>query len=609
MNIARIGGVCLLLLWVMPFCTTPVRAEGSNLNHVATLLTKKYGVLEAAGNPQVARVQQIFERVQSVADKRGNRLPQFSVVDAPEHPWAIALPDGHILLSSGAIQLCYHQVTPAEGDSRVAFVLGHELAHLAKNDFWDPHIYLAMAGEGEAGRKGPPEEPKSTAAERSQRRALAWHRESEADDMGFLYAGIAGYPVHTLLGRADEPHDNFFSLWSEPLQGVSALHELHPPPLEREAFLRRRLERLTEALPFFRWGVRLAHGGRCDQATVLFRHFLHIFPAREVYNNLGACHLQQVRRQQTKELPPYWLPLFFDAESRAAPLRRSGSPTERLEEVAQPSVLPEQRGHLLEQAVEYLQQAVEADAAYLPARLNLATAYFYQGELLKARAALEEALPLAPHNREVAGWHALLLYLDSQAHGLGEAALSQWTPLIKGGDAPLSVLFNHALLLEKRGKKAKNSWTRLASRQNLLPAPHAQVACRAARLACSKGKSAKPFPWVVPVQPGADMDTLARDKRLTDWQHTPLGWLQDKQPATLYRRGEEVELLDVDGTVAMVVLRGQKLGTRQTLQKKAGAPDLVQALAEGEVWHYTSGWAVLLRDGLVREAWLSQSKP
>ncbi|MEO5364546.1 MAG: M48 family metalloprotease [Magnetococcus sp. DMHC-8] len=608
MSPGTLRAICLVLTWVAALAAGPTGAEVTSVNDLFALLEKKYGLIDPATDPQVARVRQVFARVQNVADKRGNRMPQLTVVDKPDTPWAIALPDGHILLSSGAIELCYRQVTQAVGDARIAFVLGHELAHLAKNDFWDMEVYLAVAGTGQVAPRLAGE--KMTAADRRQRQATAWHKETEADDLGFLYASIAGYPTHLLLARANASHDNFFSLWTDRFRDDALLQDLHPPPADREAFLRARLEQLAEGMPLFRFGLRLAHFGHCDQAVLLFRHFLQIFPAREVYNNLGACHLYRAQRElpATATTASYWLPVLFDATSRADLLLtgQAGHAGEGTRPV--PPALPDRTDHALEQAVDYLEQAVEADAAYLPARLNLATAHVYRGELLKARVVLEEALRLVPHNREVVGWHALLLHLDSQGHGLGDAALPSLTRLAAQTDAPASLVFNHALLLKKAGRNARSWWNRLASRPVPLPARYARIACSVAKVACASLQpgTGQAVPWPVPVQPGVDVDAVDRDKLLAGWRASDLGWLPDRQQGTAYRRGETAELLVLDGSVTMVVLRGGTLGTTRVLTKKAGKPTHVRPLAEGEIWGYGTRWAALVRDERVREVWVTR---
>jgi len=57
--------------------------------------------------------------------------------------FAIALPDGNIVISLGALQLAQRKVDTELGDARVAFILGHELAHQANRDFWIENFALS----------------------------------------------------------------------------------------------------------------------------------------------------------------------------------------------------------------------------------------------------------------------------------------------------------------------------------------------------------------------------------------------------------------------------------------------------------------------------------
>ncbi|MEO5334720.1 MAG: tetratricopeptide repeat protein, partial [Magnetococcus sp. YQC-5] len=479
-----------------------------------------------------------------------------------------------------------------------------------------PKKLTSMPKEGEA--MDPPKKatsmPKEGEAMDLHKKQIALQKEAEADDLGFLYAAISGYPVQILLGRQDKPEENFFFLWTRQAKGYNALHDSHPSPEDRLAFLRTRLDQLTEVILFFRFGLRLAYFGHCEQAIVLFRHFLQVFPSREVFNNLGACHLQraQKRMEASKAAAAlYWFPVLFEPFSRAEILI-TGHPFRPHDDTS--SLLPvlsDHNGHDLEQAVEYLEQAAHADAAYLPARLNLATAYFYGGELLKARGAMKDAMRLAPKNRDVAGWHALLLFLDSQENGLGEAALPPLTRLAHQADSPASLIYNHAILTQPLGKKVKSQWRRLANLPTPLSARYAKQACEVAQVMCATVQSVKEknFPWPVPVQPGTDLQTVNRDQLFSGWQVSQLGWLQKKQQGTVHRRGEEMEVLDQDGYVTMVVLRGGVLGSTKVVKKKVGNPIHVRPLADGEVWSYGPRWSLLVRDGLVREAWVVGKGP
>ncbi|MBF0183447.1 MAG: M48 family metalloprotease [Magnetococcales bacterium] len=596
------------LLLPIAFLAAPLRGDAAGAGDLLSLLEKKYGMVNPAANPQVARAHQVFARVQDVADKRANRMPQLTVVNKAEQPWAFSLPDGHILLSLGAIQLCYRHISQTEGDARLAFVFGHELAHLSKNDFWDQEMLHSLSKEENDGIRANHKPQKTEKGHETSTPTPYGNKEREADDLGFLYAGIAGYAVHTLLDHSDDQrHENFFAAWGESPHGGGVAGQ-HPAATEREAFLRDRLERLAEGIPFFRFAVRLAHFAECEQAIQLFRHFLQIFPSREVYNNLGACHLQRAQRQMnsTAAVASYWLPLLLDGHSRAEGLI-GGYPRQVREEGGRlPSVLPDKEGREVEQAIDYLEQAAGMDASYMPARLNLATAYFYRGELLKARLVLQEVERIQPGQADVQGWQGLMAFLDSEAQGLAAAALPPLQRKAMQKEASLSLLFNQAILQRKLGRESRGWWNRLAARKEPLPPRYARIACAAARLHCLAAAKEKHPLWRLPLAPGQDLDAADRRKLFAGWHATSLGWLPGKKQGTAYRHGDEAEVLDLDGYAAMVVLRDGRLGSAAALRNKLGPPLQVRPLAdEMAVWSYGENWAVLVRNGLVMEVWVS----
>jgi Zn-dependent protease with chaperone function len=55
---------------------------------------------------------------------------------------AIAIPDGGIVVSQAVLDLCYRD--PQRGDDRLAFVLGHEIAHQLREDFSHLRFFDAL---------------------------------------------------------------------------------------------------------------------------------------------------------------------------------------------------------------------------------------------------------------------------------------------------------------------------------------------------------------------------------------------------------------------------------------------------------------------------------
>lgn len=556
----------------------------------------------------VARAEQIFDRLRQVAGRPGKYQPRLQVVDSPGDPWAIALPDGYVVLSRPVLDLVYRDATEAEGDARLAFVLGHELAHLIKNDFWHQEVFQALVGESSPPAIGLRELLHAGAdvpGSETERRLNAIRlKEIQADDAGFLYAGLAGFAVDTLFGPSAAGQPDFFQHWMTQTQ--TRLDRQHPAPEARAQLLRARLRRLVEKLEFFHYGVRLAHFGRYEDAEYFLREFQQVFPGREVLGNLGYVYLQRARR----ELPPtrayrYCLSTVLDPHTRAVALRPRGV------ESGVDDPLPPGAQEGLNEAVHYLKQAVEADGAYLPARLNLAMAYFYLGEIYEARAMIEKARQLAPDDGEVQNLRALILYQEGVTSDLWPTALKLLEELAARPDAPACATYNLAQILEERGRegKARAVWATLILQLAALPPPYRATVCRrvADAGACRTDvatQQGKPLPWPLPVPLGLDL-LAHRDGAnppLAGWARFAFDWQKPGMRGYIYVGPDGASVLELDGFVEMVVLRSVHRDTAAVVAC-CGMPSWKRALAHGELWAYGLHWALLVRDEQISEVW------
>ncbi len=164
----------------------------------------KYGGRADPENALIRRVHQVFKKVRSVADKNHKRPPRLAIVkgfNTPDDPFAISLAKGGIVISQQTINLIYKNVSRAHGDTRAAFVLGHELAHLAEDDPWHRE-FLGVAKES----------PLLPELVKNYREQNGKQKEIKADDSGFLYAAMAGYPVDKLIAEGEQ-QQNFFVYW------------------------------------------------------------------------------------------------------------------------------------------------------------------------------------------------------------------------------------------------------------------------------------------------------------------------------------------------------------------------------------------------------------
>jgi tetratricopeptide (TPR) repeat protein len=568
-------------------------------NEVAFYI-EAYGEVVPERDDKVALAHQVFERVCAVADKNSSRLPKLIVVNSRGDPWAIALPDGHIVLSKQAVDICY--LLPTVTEACLAFVLGHELAHLAHDDFWHYEVHTFLATH--AGTH--------SIAEYLETQRSAKTRELAADDKGFIYAAIAGYPVSSLLANRARK-SRFFEFWMQ--QTNTRVQALHASAEDRAALLERRLQDIQSKLAFFNFGVRLSHFDYCDDGVYFLREFQKVFPGREVLNNLGYCYLQLARREMRPEQAFfYWLPLILDGETQATGLgQRGGIPLKSLKQAASG-----QSEGFLQEAIAYLKPAIEADPHYVPARINLAVAELYLGKPYQARAVLEETRQFAPHNLNIQVLKALTLYEQSDASlDLWPVAVKQLEKLASGPDTPPFLLFNLARLLDARPRpaEARVYWNRLASTAESLPLPIRDIVCRKqskATLIQSCHNSAngsaqppQPLPWSWPVSVSG-LERLAPEverNTLRDWDATYFDWFKGKLHGHIYRRRDKkAEVLELDQFIQMQVLKGNRLAKVQDLASYCSQPLRQRSLAQGVV-RSCDGWAALSTGNEVKELW------
>lgn len=562
--------------------------------------------------PAMARAYAIFERMRAAADRNTKfPIPQLQIVDSPNDPWAIALPDGYIVLSKGAVEIAYRQATSEEGDARLAFVLGHELAHLAKNDFWHQQVYRALMGDPDTASLLNLLKQNADVEEADEKRRLdeAQVKEWAADDWGFVYAATAGYRVETLLGAPQTGQPDFFAHWMAQTQ--TRVDPTHPKTDDRAKALRVRLQQVQGKLDFFHYGVRLTHFGAHEDAKYFYEEFLKSFPSREVLGDLGLTYLQLARAEMgPARAERFCFPTLLDVETRADGLKtRSGSSGDELPAAA--------REHL-QRAVATLKQAAEMDPDYLPARLNLAVAYLYLDEIYQARAAIEDARKLAPQREDVNLIRALVLYRDGSSIDMWPIALQELEKLTARPEASACGLYNLARILDDRDRdgQARAMWSALAARAaDLLPEQRRVVcervpdaaACRTPARPAERACRSDKLPWALPVPVGTDL--TKEPNHLAGWQAQAFDWEQRGMSGHIYRDAAGTTVLGLDDYARMVVLRGPALGDTAQLLARCGPPVAKQAVAGGELWSYGAGLAAWVQGGDLREIWVQSEEP
>ncbi len=581
----------------------------AKLNSEVAFYVETYGELTASQEPLVAQAQRVFKRVQSVADRNSKRMAKLVVINNNTRAWAIALPAGHIILSRQVLDIVHRGANNELAEARLAFVIGHELAHLANDDFWHHEVESFMQNTSDAQK----------IATFINENFEARQAELAADDKGYIYAAMAGYPVHRLIQNKSQNaarNPDFFTFWMQ--QTNTKTSPSHPEAKDRAELLRQRLLQLKEKLAFFRFGTRLAHFGYCNDAIYFLKEFQKVFPGRSVLNNLGLCFLQQARTQMKQQrLAFYWLPLTLDTRNRATPLTRSGiaaleSPKRFLKNFS--SETGDVAGYL-EDAVEILSLAVAKDPYYLPARINLAIAYLYQGRPHQARAVIAPARQQSAKNTDVEMLDALALYEQT------DADIDLWAPAFKKlesleqSNESMFVIYNQARLLAVRPResKAQKYWDRLRVYSDYLPVEVRQELCSKQNLVplatCmlrEKRNVTNPnWNWLFTTSLHP-LSNAERKKISNSWNSIGFDWASANLNGYIHQRNDGyTEMLELNHAVQVQVLKGNPVADLNQIDRYCKYPLIKRQLDIDEVWT-CDHWAVLVSNQKAKEIWYVQ---
>lgn len=172
---------------------------------------------------QVAEICTNLHR--GVTDKRRTFQAEAVQLDPPN---AMALPGGFIFVSESLVEFCGRQ------SSELAFVIGHEMAHILRGHAWDRMMNQAATRVASAVtlRAGPLGQWLRQTGLGMMQSAFARDAEVEADVLGLRLAAAGGYfpgGAVTLLRRLEKR--------GEEVDGLGAYFASHPPASERLAAL------------------------------------------------------------------------------------------------------------------------------------------------------------------------------------------------------------------------------------------------------------------------------------------------------------------------------------------------------------------------------------
>ena len=436
--------------------TDTYSSEMQDKLHHRSWWIEKYGVVDKGYDPLAARAEMIFQRVSMASDKTGKCIPRLLIIKGGGRSWVTSIRDGSVILTHGALRVCYKGVSKENGDSRLAFVLGHELAHLSKDEYWHAFAFADLDDkEISKELEDQLEEIRDISRDKSVADEMFKEKELQADSYGMISMASAGYDPGAII---DNDNINFFEDWiAQTKRNITYEDSQHPDPKVRAEFLRLRLDDVVKLLDCFTFGVTLYQIGRYEDAILLFDTFREQFPGREVFSNLGLSYYQIAIKALSfcdADLPyRFKLSTFIDPETYAVKLRGFGESDCFKDKVFL---------RYIKRALEYLKLAVDKDHTYLPARINMSSALIMAGEYSRAISVTEEVLRIDRENAEALNNNAVALYLyglSNNIEGASDNAIEIMRKVVGLNHNFGNPVYNIATIYSERGKDASASDT------------------------------------------------------------------------------------------------------------------------------------------------------
>lgn len=523
---------------------------------------KNFDELKPYDDARAKKAHEIFARVLSAAGRRPGVTPRLFIVksEAAYVPLAIAIPDGGVIISKKVLDLCYGD--PGYGDDRLAFILGHEIAHQLKDDFWHMKFFQAVEiSQGkDAGRAAVLNEVRAIAG--STENVLA--KELQADEHGIIYASLAGYDTASIVTGDNKV--NFFEYVARSMDpgNIKGIKQAatHPAPAQRAETVKARLRQVLEKVEVFSLGILFYQAGDYRRALLAFEEFLRYFPSREVYHNAAACHHQMALKQYRawkgdRDPLPFQLSISIDPSTLASGIRLRGK--------AAPTPEALFREHLAK-AIENYEKAILLDPSYYLSYNNLGCAYVLKEEPYKAIAMLKDALKVAPGNKEALN-NLGVAFFFAENPGKAKESLLAAHKADPGYDAPL---FNLGKIAreEKNGVEEKKYWGMYLGSGPAGPRAEAVRSMTGATvaLAAKTGKA--------PVQEGIGGLKAGADARETAASYgKPLASQKirlEEDPFIVERYANDLTVVSQDGGV-MLIVAGEKSREKTSRSIRAGS--------------------------------------
>jgi len=331
---------------------------------------------ETLSSNYASRACKIFNRVLKASDNKSYCYPKLSFVNKPGLV-AYSLENGTIIMYIEVVDFCFDHVSNDIGDSRLAFILGHEIAHIVNDHFWtspinnNQNIYKKKLKVD---------------------KKINHNKEFQADYHGLLYATMAGFDPKAI---ADSPFIEKWLKYSHNDQNS----DTHPSPEKRKLQLLELCKKMEINIRLFDIGISLYLTEKYDDALDFLETFKRKYPGKETFNNVGLIYYKKAFNTlinfDSKRAYQFNFATAYDIRTNAESfVKRNRNENEfRM---------------FIDESIRNLEDANKKDNLYFNARLNLSSAYMLSGKCSNYRKAynlLEETINLII-NKE------LLLYDD-----------------------------------------------------------------------------------------------------------------------------------------------------------------------------------------------------
>ena len=244
----------------------------------------------------VDRVEEIFEDL--IVGIGNNSIYRPSLEISNEEGSVAYFSDYTVTIEIKLINLfCGHE----NFDDKVAYILGHELAH-----HYLSHSWMANTGLGYSSSIGSFIEENSTMYSKDQRKLS----ESQADLFAGFYGKISGY--NTLV-NAKQAIKDVYEAYQLPKEIIG-----YPSYDERLEIIDSKIDNANDLAMIFELGNVLLFGGEHELSKYCYEFILRDrFNSREIYNNLGLAYLLYGISISEPPLSGLLFPVSIDQSTRA----------------------------------------------------------------------------------------------------------------------------------------------------------------------------------------------------------------------------------------------------------------------------------------------------